>query len=49
MDINKIFHMLEDNSIETQMKGIEEGKKIKDLSAFFQPIGKKYGTIVLEL
>lgn len=38
MDINKIFHMIDaNNSIETQMKGIEEGKKVKNISVFFQP------------
>lgn len=41
MDVNKIYNMLDDKSIENRMKGIEEGKKIKDLSVFFQPLEKK--------
>lgn len=41
-EINKIFEMLNGNSSEKmQRKGIEEGKKVKYLSIFIQPIESK--------
>ena len=43
-DIDTIFQMISDNqSKEIQEKGICEGKKVKHISVFFQPIeGKQY-------
>ena len=42
MDINQIFNMIDDkyianNDLKTQELGIEEGKKVKNMSVFFQP------------
>lgn len=42
MDINQIFNMIDDryianNDLKTQEHGIEEGKKVKNMSVFFQP------------
>lgn len=43
-DIDTIFQMISaEQNEETQIKGVIEGKKVKHLSVFFQPIeGKKY-------
>lgn len=42
VDINTLFGMLDiNNDISVQQKGIEEGKKVKYLSVFMQPIESK--------
>ena len=42
VDINILFEMLDiNNDISIQQKGIEEGKKVKYLSVFMQPIESK--------
>ena len=56
MDINQIFNMIDDkyianNDLKNQEQGIEEGKKVKNMSVFFQPkenkgVWEKIGTVV---
>lgn len=42
MDSNKLYKMLSwNNTKEIQNKGIEEAKKVKDISIFMQPEGDK--------
>lgn len=41
-DIDTIFSMLElSNDEQTQLKGIEEARKVRQLSVFFMPKGRK--------
>ena len=41
-DIDTIFSMLESsNDKQTQLKGIEEARKVKQISVFFRPKGRK--------
>ena len=43
LGIDEIFEMLSwDSDEETQLKGIEEAKKVKNLSVFLQPCNEKY-------
>lgn len=49
LDIDTILDMLDwNNDIETQEKGIEEGKKVRSLEAFIQPYHEKNSKAVWE-